>query len=296
MQNKVGYQLDGVDKHEVVTANGTFVRYPNLRSGDYTFKVYAYNSDGVRNPVPHLVSISVTPPFYKTWWFISLVFLAAGSILAYIVYLRFSKKLELQNVRLKLYENLHDDVGSRLTAIVLSAEDLERNDHLNNPKIQSISQIAKSIVGNMRRLVWAIDPENDRMLNVVQKIQHDKSVLMGDRVALHLEMDPGLNNVVVPGEIRYQISSICSEALSNISKYAEASNVTIRVSQEQRRFHFTIMDDGKGFDQEAKLKNGLTGSGYGLNNMKRRATRVNGKLEVFTAPGKGTRIEASFPY
>jgi hypothetical protein len=74
--------------------------------------VYAYNSDGVFNPVPREIFIRIIPPYYKTWWFYTLIALSFIGILAYIIYLRFSKALELQHVRLKLYENLHDDVGS----------------------------------------------------------------------------------------------------------------------------------------------------------------------------------------
>ena len=173
-----------------------------MEYGNYRFVLYGLNSDGIRNPQPHVLLIHITPPYYKTWWFITLMILLGGSLLAYIIYLRFSKALELQRVRLKLYENLHDDVGSRLTAIVLSAEDLEQNDHLHNPKIQAISKIAKSIVGNMRRLVWAIDPENDKMNNLVQKITHDKSLILGDSISFQVVVDEHLKNAIVPGEIR----------------------------------------------------------------------------------------------
>jgi len=254
------------------------------------------NSDGVKNLQAHELLIHITPPYYKTWWFITLMILLGGSLLAYIVYLRFSKTLELQRVRLKLYENLHDDVGSRLTAIVLSAEDLERNENIHHPKIQSISKIAKSIVGNMRRLVWAIDPENDKMSNLIQKITHDKSLILDEKITFQVKVDDQLKNIIVPGEIRYQVISICNEAFNNISKYAKATAVTVSLSKENRNYHLTIQDNGIGFDTSTAVQNALTGSGYGLNNMKRRASRVKGKLELYSKPGEGTRIEADFPY
>lgn len=293
---KVKYQLEGVDNEQVVTSSGSFIRYPNLSHGDYKFVVYASNSDGIYNPTPRVLLIHIIPPFYKTWLFYTLIALLVIGIVAYIIYLRFSKALELQRVRLKLYENLHDDVGSRLTAIVLSAEDLERNEKINNPKIQSISKIAKSIVENMRRLVWAIDPENDKISTMVQKITHDKSLILGDHISFHIHVDDHLKNVIIPGEIRYQISSICNEAFNNISKYAEATAVMVNLSRDNRKFHLTITDNGKGFDPESTSKNSVAGSGYGLNNMKRRASRVKGNLEIISKPGKGTRIVADFPY
>ena len=293
--NKVLYTMEGVDKEYVTIANGSMVRYPNLSHGNYRFIIYALNSDGIKNPVPHVLEITIKPPFYKTWWFMIAVALLCISIIAYIIYLRFSKALELNKVRLKLYENLHDDVGSRLTAIVLSAEDLERNENIHHPKLHTISQIARSIVGNMRRLVWAIDPENDSMNSLMQKITHDKSTILDDAIQFSFEMDAGLKNTVVPGEVRYQISSICNEAFTNITKYAKASKVSVRICKESGWLKLLIKDDGIGFAPAEKTKNPVTGSGYGLANMQRRASRVKGTFILDSKPGEGTTIEAKFP-
>ena len=293
--NKVVYSMEGLDDRLITVANGSRVRFPNMAPGSYRLKVYAFNSDGVQNPEPRIIEITIEPPFYKTWWFMIAVALIFISIVAYIIYLRFSKALELHKVRLKLYENLHDDVGSRLTAIVLSAEDLERNENIHHPKLHAISQIARSIVGNMRRLVWAIDPENDSMNSLMQKITHDKSTILDDAIHFNVEMDPGIKNSIVPGEVRYQISSICNEAFTNITKYAQAKNVFVRITKESGSLKLLIKDDGIGFTPNEKTKNALTGSGYGLANMNRRASRVGGTFELTSKPNEGTLIEAKFP-
>jgi ligand-binding sensor domain-containing protein/anti-sigma regulatory factor (Ser/Thr protein kinase) len=294
--NTLFYKMEGVDNDFLEGQNGLRVRYPAMPPGTYHFEMYASNSDGIRNPNPRILELVIKPPYYRTWWFISLVTLTVFSILGYIIWLRFSKKLELQNIRLKLYENLHDDVGSRLTAIVLSAEDLEQNEKISHPKITSISRIARSIVGNMRRLVWAIDPVNDKMMSIVQKINHDKSLILDDDIAFNVEVDDRLKNVVVPGEIRYQISSVCNESFTNIAKYAEATLVTVKILKENKSIKLLVEDNGKGFDPEAKSKNALEGSGYGMTNMKRRAARAGGEFKVYSSPGNGTRIEFQFPF
>ena len=83
-----------------------------------------------------------------------------------------------------MYENLHDDVGSRLMAIVLSAEEMIQRDNVVHPRLSKISAIAKSIVDNMKRLVWATDPVNDKMENVLSKIRYDKSLILSDDTQL----------------------------------------------------------------------------------------------------------------
>jgi signal transduction histidine kinase len=156
--------------------------------------------------------------------------------------------------------------------------------------------IARSIVGNMRRLVWAIDPENDKMNSIVQKIIHDKSQILDDETDFQIEMDPHLKNMIIPGEMRYQMSSICNEAFTNIAKYALASAVHVQVSKEKGFLKLSIRDDGVGFNPEEHSKDSLSGSGYGLANMKRRASRVGGTFVLHSVPGKGTSIEVKFPF
>jgi len=292
--NFVKYKLEGVDHDWVTAASGSLARYPNLRAGTFSFKVQAANSDGVYSEDVRELVITITPPFYKTWWFISLVALTTLGLIIYIMYLNFSKKLELQNVRLRLYENLHDEVGSRLTSIVFMAEEVAQNNG-HNPKLQQISKVAKSIVGNMRRLVWATDPDNDTMQSLVQKIRMDKSMILDDKIDFHLDLDPKLSDMSLQGEIRYQITSVISEALNNISKYAEAKNVFILIGMQDNDLHLRIRDDGIGFNPEESKVDKVRSSGYGLGNMNKRIDRVNGTLTISSQPGKGTTIDARIP-
>jgi ligand-binding sensor domain-containing protein len=293
--NKVSYMLAGFDDRWVNAFSGSTVRYPNLPPGKYTFRIKAANSDGVFNPELRELYITITPPFYYTWWFILLSVLAAIALVAYIVYLNFSRKLELQNVRLRLYENLHDDVGSRLTAIVLTAEDMIRDEKVVHPRLQHINTIAKSIVGNMRRLVWAIDPENDSMNSLVQKIRHDRTLILDEKVAFHIEIQESLQQRQLPGEVRYQLTSIINEALNNVSKYAQAENVWIRFDRKEKHMSMTIRDDGVGFEPGEKSNDKVRSSGYGVENMKKRVRRIKGDIRITSAPGAGTAIEVLVP-
>ncbi len=287
--------MDPIDGQWIEAPSGSTIRYPNLQPGPYTLNVKAANSDGKYNPNIRKIELKILSPIYKTLWFKILLVLAAMGLVVYILYLNFSKKLELQKVRLRLYENLHDDVGSRLTAIVLSAEELTRQDHHVNPGLLQISKISKSIVDNMRRLVWAIDPENDSMNSLVQKIRYDKSLILDDKIEFHLDLEPSLKQLIVPGEIRYQLSSIINEAINNISKYAQAKNVWIEFNKSGNALHMIIRDDGIGFNTEEVGRDKVKGSGYGLGNMEKRIARVKGEINVRSKPGEGTTIEVSIP-
>lgn len=72
------YQLKGYDQDTVEGGNNGFARYAKLPAGHYTFQVWAANSDGVWSAEPHELSFAVLPPWYKTWWAITLYILSIG--------------------------------------------------------------------------------------------------------------------------------------------------------------------------------------------------------------------------
>jgi ligand-binding sensor domain-containing protein len=289
------YKMEGLDKDWVDAGTQNFVRYPNIQAGTYTFYVKASNSDGVWNDTPKALVIRIIPPFYKTWWFITLCLLATMALVGYIVYLRLSKVIALQKIRLNLYENLHDDIGSRLTAIVLTVDELRQKATAKDSKLERIGTISRNIVANMRRLVWATAPENDALSTVAQQMQTDKRVLLPTGVTFNLTMDKTLENLNIGGDKRYQMLSIFNEALTNIAKYAEAKNVETRIEIQDKNLIMTIVDDGKGFDPLQKREDTVLSSGHGLRNMQRRANRIKGQLDVLSKLGEGTSVILSFP-
>ena len=77
-KNQYAYKLEGFDKDWVQAGNRRYVTYTNLPGGDYIFRVKASNSDGVWNEQGVSIPVTITPPFWQTWWFIgSLVFMLA---------------------------------------------------------------------------------------------------------------------------------------------------------------------------------------------------------------------------
>jgi ligand-binding sensor domain-containing protein/anti-sigma regulatory factor (Ser/Thr protein kinase) len=272
-----------------------YVTYPNLREGTYTFMLLTANSEGIWNTTPKRLVIEIKPPYWRTWWFLTLIALATIALVAYIVYLRLSKVIALQKIRLNLYENLHDDIGSRLTAIVLSVDMLMQKSVIKDDKLGQIGTVSRNIVANMRRLVWATAPENDALSTVAQQMQTDKRVLLPTGVSFQLTMEKTLENLNIGGDKRYQMLSIFNEALTNIAKYAEATTVETRIEIRAADLIMTITDNGKGYDPTAKRDDSAMSSGHGLRNMQRRANRIKGSLDIASKLGEGTTVKLSFP-
>lgn len=303
LNNKFKVMMEGYDKEWVNLSTQNFVTYLNLPYGDYIFKFTACNSEGIWNENPRILHLIISPPFWKTWWFITLCIVATMTLIGYIIYLRLSKIIDLQEIRIKLYENLHDDLGSRLTAIVMAIDGIlldiktpkiaESNIEMQSKTLTEIRTVGSHIVGNMHLLVWATNPENDELSNVVQQMRTDKDMLL-PKAQLVINMNETLKNLKIDGNKRYQMLSIFDEALTNISKYAEATLVTVALECVNDVFSLTINDNGKGFDIETPKNGNPFSGGNGFRTMRNRAKRINGQLKITSSLGKGTTIVLTF--
>ena len=94
----------------------------------------------------------------------------------------------------------------------------------------------------------------------------------------------------VPKPIAKAIYHIVQESLTNIFKYAEATEVHIQLRTTPKEFKLTVEDNGKGFDPKQNR------SGFGLQGMQERVTIVSGELQLITSPGEGCRVEVNIPY
>ncbi|MBN1951556.1 MAG: hypothetical protein JW801_10150, partial [Bacteroidales bacterium] len=100
-KNVFRYKLEGFDEDwQYRKAGNNFATYSNLPAGDYTFKVSAANPDGKWNPVPAEIKLSIIPPFWRTWWFITLLILLIGTTILFLWKMR-EKNLKADRERLE---------------------------------------------------------------------------------------------------------------------------------------------------------------------------------------------------
>jgi signal transduction histidine kinase len=92
-----------------------------------------------------------------------------------------------------------------------------------------------------------------------------------------------------PQEVEAAVYFCCAEALQNVAKYAMASNVVVRLADEQGELAFSVTDDGAGFDP------GASSTGTGIQGMTDRVEALGGTLEVLATPGGGTTILGRVP-
>lgn len=299
------YKLEGIDREWVDAGSRRVAYYNNLAPGKYRFRVMACNSDGVWNTDGAAVSILLAPHLWQTWWFRLLAVSAVTGIVAgtarQVTRNRMQRKMELleqrhaiEKERLRIAQDIHDDLGGSLTQIALLGELAIGS--LTNPgqaarHLAKITDSARLNVRALDEIVWAVHPGNDTLNSLVLYLWQFAEEFFGPtNVRCRVEAPASIPNQPLSADLRHGIFLIVKEAFNNTIKHAAASEVRLRFSLVNSNFCITIEDNGRGFDAPA-----VNGSGNGLVNMERRMAEFGGAVSVSTAPGKGTRLELVLP-
>ncbi len=286
------YKLDGVDTGWVQNGTRNFVNYTQIAPGNYRFRVRSANNNYEWSPETTLV-ISIQPPWYKTWWFITFLMLLIISVLYTAYRFRINQVRKMERMRQRISADLHDDIGSSLTTInILSklAIDETPDSNKRNIYLQNINEQTASVTESLRDIVWSINPENDKIEDIIDRMKRYAGQLLESRnIFYDLRIDKEWNGLSLDLLARQNFYLIFKEAINNLVKYSSATQVTISIFRDQRFLYMKVTDNGSGFDM-ATIKRG-----NGLNNMEKRAIAIHGKFQVNTQPGLGTQIELTVP-
>ncbi len=298
-KNRFKFKLEGLDSQWTDAGNRRTAYYNNIRPGNYLFRVMGCNSDGVWNETHGKLAFVLLPHFWQTKWFTALIgILAVGTVAGSVRYVTWRKvrgrlmALEQQHAiereRTRIARDMHDDLGARLTEIVLLSN-LAQTTRENQKHVANISVSANEVVRNLDAMVWAVDPGKDSLENLVFYLQEYAEVFLSvSPMRCRLDIPDHLPNLPVASEVRHNIFMVVKEVLNNAVKYSAASEISFGVSVSGNVLSISIEDNGKGFDVES-----VSSSSNGLANMKKRMAAVGGAISVSSRIGQGTRIEIS---
>lgn len=299
------YRMSGIDPDWRPLVTTRAVTYAALPAGDYTFEVSALDVRGIPSAKSTLLSFSIVPPFWRTRWFMALFWVTAALAVGWTIRFmemkntrRRMRELEIQQVRekerLRISHDVHDEVGATLTEIAILSELAKRNvEQLPEAKeqIKKISEKSRAVIDNISEIIWAINPKNDPLENLVAylhryAVEYFKSTAINCRVEIPELLPP----VQLTSESRRNIFLVIKEALHNIVKHSEASEVVIQVMVSNQTFTVAVEDNGKGFPLNEDTKGGI-----GLRSMKKRAEEIGGIIEFESNQPQGTRACLRIP-
>jgi signal transduction histidine kinase len=209
--------------------------------------------------------------------------------------------LKRQAIRNKIAQDLHDNVGSTLSSISIYSQvakiykQKDRQDDLQNT-LEKISNTSGEMISEMNDIVWAINPRNDNMATILQRMESfAKPLLASQEIQFHFT-HASLEQLNLEMTKRKNFYLIFKESINNALKYSGAKNIWVEIIHQQHQLELTIRDDGKGFDLSSiKQYTSASLSGNGLQNMKMRTKEMNGTIVMKSEPGSGTLVTLRFP-
>ncbi len=198
---------------------------------------------------------------------------------------------KLQEQRLQISRDLHDNIGAQLTFIISSIDNLKygfdiKDDRLSK-KLTTISKFTSETIYELRDTIWAMNKDNISIGDLETRIANyiDKAQNITSKTVFEFNIDPNaISTKSFPSVKGMGIYRIIQESIHNSIKYAKASKVNVLISLYKNQVVFEISDNGIGFDIHTVER------GYGLNNIAKRARDIQADVQINSKVNQGTKI------
>lgn len=203
--------------------------------------------------------------------------------------------------REQLAKELHDDAGHLIASLRITLDRLSKALPADAGEAERMAAEAQSLMEHIaattRRVIAHLHPAVLDELGLVPALQWlTEKALRSLNVEVRFQVD---DKIKLPREAEVVCYRIAQTAIDNIVRYSQAKHVSFSLQQYAKENSdivvMIVKDDGKGFDPSSTKYDPRNQRGLGLANMRERATVIGGRVEVESAPGKGTTIEVSIP-
>jgi signal transduction histidine kinase len=283
------YRLEGVDKSWSEAGASRSTLYSNLGPGSYAFQVRCLNPISGE---PATVRFTVLPHFWEHWWFILAACLAMLSAFYSAYRYRLDNILKIQSMRTRLARDLHDDIGSGLSKIVILSEVGQRGIKGGPTAVETLDRIAETsreVLDAVGDLVWATNATTERIEDLVRRMRSFATQLFeAQGVAFELHtIDVPVHKTLGPEALR-QLYLIFKEAVNNAAKHSGCTHAEAELRFSRGILTLRVSDNGAGFPLQVKPGH------HGLESMEARAKSLRGT--IVWRNEAGTTVELSMPY
>lgn len=303
-QVRFRYKLEGLDEDWIEAGTRRTAYYSHLPPDEYVFRVMAANNSGVWNETGAGLRLTVHPPFWRTWWFVSLSVLGAAGLI-YFIFRQRLQKLERERVaqtvfarnliaaqereRKRIAGELHDGLGQNLLVIknwALLSLQRNRAEANDSKLLEEISDTASQTIEEVRRIAYNLRPYQIDEIGLTRAIE---GMLTRLKATTEIELDWRIDNIddCFASENEINLFRIVQECGNNIVKHSAATEANVTIKREPNLVSLRIEDNGRGFVPES-----LNGKrGLGLTGIEERAQMIDGTAQIQSAPEKGTIIQ-----
>ncbi len=311
VQNEFQFLLEGQETEWSQWSTVANTGFTNLAPGTFTFRVRARNAYGI---IGHEAAFRfvVLPPWYRTWWFLTLMallFIASGPSV-YVWRVRrlerekkkqeqFSKQVieSQERERRRISSELHDSLGQNLL-ILKNMIDMGLHTRMTKgqlmEQLRELSGIAVQSIEETRAIASNLHPyQLNRMGLQRALLALIRNLEQSTKLTFTVQIDK--TDSFFPKEAESHLFRIVQESMNNILKHAAATHVTIKLLRTEQQVRIIIADNGSGFDARAVEQRETLVGGLGLFGLRERAKIIGASLSIISAPGSGTTIEILIP-
>jgi len=203
---------------------------------------------------------------------------------------KLQRRKALHALRWRITRDLHDEVGSSLGSVSMTADSLKSilPDGEWKKDLDDLSLLAREACASLREVVWLSDQSKIRLSDLVEKlVERAQRVLSG--IELSVDIAPDCPDVVVSLNSKRHLIMFYKELIHNCVRHAHATRVELSIAFPGQQLQISFKDNGCGFDTSASF------DGWGLESMRQRAQELRGELQLTSQPGKGTSVVLSVP-
>lgn len=284
------YKLEGLDQDWSPLTDQHALTFSQTAPGSYRLLIQAVNTAGAIGR-PASVRFDVQPAFYSRWWFESII----GALVILVAYFfhraRVRHLVELQQMRLRIAHDLHDDIGASLSQVaVLSEVALTKLDsgHAAAEPLARIAETSREMVDSISDIVWAINPKRDSLTDLLNRIRRfANDVLTARDVQVKFRLPSDLRMRLM-ADVRRQIYLIFKEGIHNIARHATCTEAEVEISIDSSQLTMKLSDNGCSFSDDIPL------NGHGLESMRQRAATLGGTVQLHRT-SRGTSLLLEVP-
>lgn len=307
------YRLEGLDRDWLPSSSQRSAVYSHLAPGDYLFRLQARLPGKAWVESSRQLEIAVAPRLWEAAWFRALVLGAILSTVAAMFHWRVQKERELrakqaelrklasrliraqEDERRRLARELHDDLTQRLAGLGMLAGGLAREVHQGKagnvaPRVGELGRELERLASDAQVLARELHPALLENLGLEVALRAECATF-GERTGLRIHFVSCEVPETLEAEVSLVLYRIAQEALRNVLSHARSSEARVALERRGAELRLAIEDTGPGFDPSP-----LRGRpGMGLASMAERALLIGSRLEIDSAPGRGTRIVVRVP-
>ncbi len=205
------------------------------------------------------------------------------------------EKFLLHQERARIARDIHDDLGTRVTQLVLQGEVAQSelpSGSRTRGQLERISEEAREALRAMDEILWAINPRRDTLHEFATFVcGHAQTFLKATPIQCVLDVEPAMSTIAFDLPFRRSLLLAVKEALNNAAKHSGATELQLQIRRQGDGLTVVVQDNGRGFDpaQAKSERNGLA-------NMNQRLNEVGGKCILSSQPGNGCRVEFYIPF